>query len=196
MLTRHVQVGGSSGSTAVLLATTYPKLQLVVQDLPQPIKNARTRVASLSEDVRNRVKIIEHDFFTPQPVRDADVYLLRTIIHDWPDADALKILRGIVEVMSPSSQLVVMDMVLPKPGSGSKTFEAALRQKDLTMIQTFNAKEREEDEWTDLLTRADPRLRVRAIERPAGSELSVIVAQLDYSSNGVNGVNGNGLSAH
>ncbi|KAJ4312052.1 fusarubin cluster-methyltransferase [Fusarium piperis] len=179
-----VDVGGSSGSTATMLATAYPKLQLVVEDLPGPIKNARARVLELTEDVRSRIEILDYDFFTPQPVKAADVYLLRTIIHDWPDADAVKILRGIVEAMGPSSRLLIMDMVLPKPGSGSRTFEAALRQKDLTMIQAFNAKERETEEWTALLAKAG--LAIRVIERPAGSELSVIEATLS----GVNGVNG------
>lgn len=188
------QVGGSSGSTATMLATAYPALKLVVEDLPGPVNNARSRVLDLSEDVRNRIKIVEYDFFTPQPVKGADVYLLRTILHDWPDADAIRILHGIIEAMRPASRLLIMDMVLPKPGSGSRTFEAALRQKDLTMIQTFNAKEREVDEWRALLTKADPRLNIRAIGRPAGSELSVIEATLGSGNeteleNSVNGHN-------
>jgi len=175
-----------------MLATAYPKLRLVVEDLPGPINNARSRVAELSEDVRNRIDIIEYDFFTPQPKKGADVYLMRTILHDWPDADAVRILRGIVEAMRPSSRLLIMDMVLPKPNSGSRTFEAALRQKDLTMIQAFNAKEREVDEWRALLSKADPRLSIRAIERPPGSELSVIETALDGGSDAetVNGANG------
>ncbi|KAL2671425.1 fusarubin cluster-methyltransferase [[Neocosmospora] mangrovei] len=185
-----VDVGGSSGSTATMLATTYPKLKLVVEDLPGPVKNARARIPELPEDVKSRIEILDYDFFTPQPVKGADVYLLRTIIHDWPDADAVKILRGIVEAMGPSSRLLIMDMVLPKPGSGSRTFEAALRQKDLTMIQAFNAKERETEEWTDLLAKAG--LTIRAIERPAGSELSVIEATLS----GVNGEVAKGVNGH
>ncbi|RSL69095.1 hypothetical protein CEP53_002351 [Fusarium sp. AF-6] len=185
-----VDVGGSSGSTATMLATTYPKLKLVVEDLPGPVKNARARIPELPEDVRSRIEILDYDFFTPQPVKGADVYLLRTIIHDWPDADAVKILRGIVEAMGPSSRLLIMDMVLPKPGSGSRTFEAALRQKDLTMIQAFNAKERETEEWTDLLAKVG--LTIRAIERPAGSELSVIEANLS----GANGQVANGVNGH
>jgi 6-hydroxytryprostatin B O-methyltransferase len=162
-----------------MLATAFPSLNIVIEDLPEPIQNARARMSDLPEDIKSRIDMIEYDFFTPQPVKHADVYLLRTILHDWPDADAVKILQGVVEAMGPSSHLLIMDMVLPQPGSGSKTFEATLRQKDLTMIQTFNAKEREVEEWTALLTKADPRLKIRAIERPAGSELSVIEAVLE-----------------
>ncbi|KAM0248327.1 hypothetical protein ACHAP5_003497 [Fusarium lateritium] len=174
-----VDIGGSGGSTAIMLATSYPQLNLVIEDLPEPLETAKSRVSELPEDVRNRIEIIEYDFFTRQPVKHADVYLLRTILHDWPNADAVKILQGVVEAMGPSSKLLIMDMVLPKPGSGSRTFEATLRQKDLTMIQTFNAKEREVEEWSALLSQADARLKIRAIERPAASELSVIEAILE-----------------
>lgn len=83
--------------------------------------------------------------------------------------------------MTPSSRLLIMDMVLPKPSSGSSIHEAALRQKDLMMIGTFNAKEREEEEWRALLKKADPRLMLRMIKRPAGSELSVIDVSLGHS---------------
>ncbi|KND95255.1 6-hydroxytryprostatin B O-methyltransferase [Tolypocladium ophioglossoides CBS 100239] len=193
-----VDVGGSSGSTATMLATAYPKLKLVVEDLAGPVNNARSRVLELPEEVRSRIDIVEYDFFTPQPVEGADVYLLRKILHDWPDATAILILQGIIEAMRPSSQLLIMDMVLPKPWSESRTFEAALRQKDLTMKQVFNAKEREVDEWRALLTKADPRLSIRAIQRPGGSELSVIVATLGGGSRLelANGVNGHNEDSH
>ncbi|OBS19909.1 hypothetical protein FPOA_11634 [Fusarium poae] len=174
-----VDIGGSSGSTCIMLATAFPSLNFVIEDLPEPIQNARARMTELPKEITDRIGVTEYDFFTPQPIKQADVYLLRTILHDWPDADAIKILQGVVEAMGPSSRLLIMDMVLPKPGSGSKTFEAALRQKDLTMIQTFNAKEREVEEWTALLTKADSRLKIQAIETPAGSELSVIEVMLE-----------------
>lgn len=180
-----------------MLATAYPKLRLVVQDLPEPISNARSRISELSGEISTRIDCIEYDFFTPQPVQGADVYLLRTILHDWSDADAIRILRGIVQAMGPSSRLLIMDMVLPNVGLGPRTFEAALRQKDLTMIQTFNAKEREVDEWRDLLARADARLGIRAIEQPPGSELSVIEAILSSGKEeeSLNGVDGGPLQA-
>lgn len=165
-----------------MLAKAYPKLKLVVEDLLGPISNARTQIGELPEEVKSRIDVVEYDFFTEQPRKGADVYVLRTILHDWSDPDAVRILRRIVEGMGPSSRLLIMDMVLPKPGSGSRTFEATLRQKDLTMIQTFNAKERDLDEWKALLTDADPRLGIRAVARPDGCEHSVIEVMLGSKS--------------
>ena len=189
LLTLH-QVGGSSGSTAIMLATAHPQLNVVVEDLAGPIASAQVRIAELPKDIQSRIQAFEHDFFQPQPQKGADVYLMRTILHDWSDADAVKIVKGLVDAMAPSSRLLIMDMVLPKPGSGSQTHEAALRQKDLMMIGTFNAKEREVEEWIELLQMADARLRIRAIKRPAGSELSVIEVCLEHDEAFVATVNG------
>lgn len=102
-------------------------------------------------DVAERVEFFEHDFFTPQPVKDADVYLLRMIIHDWADTDAARILKEIAEIMKKGNRIVIMDMVLPTPGTSSETFEAALRQKDLMMRQVLNAREREVEDWNALI---------------------------------------------
>jgi len=113
------QVGGNSGSASLAMAEKYPGLPFVVQDLPEPIHNARAQADSLPADVAPRIEFLEHDFFTPQPVKDADVYLLRMIIHDWADADAVRILKELTKVMKEGSRIVIMDMVLPTPGTSS-----------------------------------------------------------------------------
>lgn len=169
-----VDVGGNSGSASLALAEGFPNLRFVVQDLPEPIQNARAQAESLPAEIAGRIEFLEHDFFTPQPVKDADVYLLRMIIHDWPDADAVRILKELVEVMKEGSRIVIMDMVLPTPGTTSPTFEAALRQKDLMMRQVLNAREREIEDWHALVRKVDEGLRVVAIRHPEGSQHSII----------------------
>lgn len=168
------QVGGNSGSASLALAKRFPNLRFVVQDLREPIHSARAQAESLPTDVAGRIEFFEHDFFTPQPVQDADVYLLRMIIHDWADADAVRILKALTEVMKKGSRIVIMDMVLPKPGTDSQTFEAALRQKDLMMRQVLNAREREVEDWHALIRKVDEKLHIVAIRRPEGSQHSII----------------------
>ena len=111
------------------------------------------------------------------------------ILHDWKDPEAVKILTQLVEALKPDSRILIMDMVLPAPGSASRNLEAALRQKDLAMLHTFNAKEREVEDWRRVLQRADPRLEIKAIRRPDGSQHSVIEAALTQER-GTNGVDG------
>lgn len=107
-------------------------------------------------------------------MKDADVYLLRMIIHDWADADAIRILKALAEVLKEGSQIVIMDMVLPTPGTSSQTLEAALRQKDLMMRQVLKAKEREVEDWQALICNVDETLQIVAIRRPEGSQHSII----------------------
>ncbi|KEY63840.1 hypothetical protein S7711_09903 [Stachybotrys chartarum IBT 7711] len=178
-----VDVGGGGGDAAVTLAKAYPHLRVIVQDQAGPINNARGLVKTLPENISRRIELQEHDIFQKQPVTGADVYFMRTIIHDWPDAEAITILRHLVDAMKPSSRIVLMDMVLPAPGTDSPIFEGAIRQKNLAMIQTFNAKEREAEEWQALIKAVDPRIGIRAISRPGGSLHSVIEVEFKSSNN-------------
>ncbi|KAK8109290.1 hypothetical protein PG984_015091 [Apiospora sp. TS-2023a] len=177
-----VDVGGGSGATALMLARAHPGLRLVVQDQAVPIANARAALAAEPDRAvaARVVKLAEHDFFTsqPEPERGAAVYLLRTILHDWPDVDALRILAPLARALGPGGRIVVMDMVVPAPGTGSRTLEAALRQKDLAMMLTFNAKEREADDWYRLIAQVEPPLAIRAIKRPEGCQHSVVEISL------------------
>ena len=107
-------------------------------------------------------------------MKDADVYLLRMIIHDWADSDAMGILKALAEVLKEGSRIIIMDMVLPTPGTSSQTLEAALRQKDLMMRQVLKAKEREVEDWQALIRSVDEKLQIIAIRRPEGSQHSII----------------------
>ncbi|KAL9618842.1 MAG: hypothetical protein Q9160_006501 [Pyrenula sp. 1 TL-2023] len=174
-----VDVGGGGGDASTAIAKVHPKLQFVVQDLPKTIENARQRAASssLPVDITSRIRFQAHDFFKPQPITNAKIYLLRMIIHDWPDEEAVKILRNLVAVLKlqPGSRIVIMDMALPAPDSGTpRTFEQVMRYKDLTMKQMFNAKEREIEEWYELVRSVDPQLRIVAMNRPEGSHFDIM----------------------
>ncbi|GLB41210.1 putative O-methyltransferase [Lyophyllum shimeji] len=54
-----------------------------------------------------------HDFFTEQPIKNAAVFFLRVILHDWPDAQARQILLRLREAATPETKLVLGDFVLP-----------------------------------------------------------------------------------
>jgi len=55
---------------------------------------------------------IAHNFFDPQPVKEAGVYLLQHILHDWSDPYAIKILRNLRDVAGEKTRLVVMESIV------------------------------------------------------------------------------------
>ena len=129
---------------------------------------------TLPSSITSRLSYEHHDFFTPQPLKDVDVFLLRMIIHDWPTTEAMQIIENLVDSMKPGGKLIIMDTVLPQPGSVPTVTEAALRVRDLSMMQVHNSKERELDEWVALLEGADKRLRLKNVVQPFGSSMSVL----------------------
>ncbi|KAL9613425.1 MAG: hypothetical protein Q9167_002023 [Letrouitia subvulpina] len=215
-----IKVGGSRCHATIALATTFPKLKFIVQDLPETIDNSPGHLASLPEPVRSRIECQAHNFFEPQPVKNANVYLMRMIFHDWPDAEATTILQNILPALkTPGSRLIIMDTVLPVPGAVPASEEALLRVRDLTMLEAFNSKERELSDWESLLSKAttvagsgsaDGKLTLKNITKPSGSVMSLleVVWQSDQISgltlsghaNGVNGyekgVKGSGVNGN
>ena len=130
--------------------------------------------AQLPLSVASRISFQEHDFFKSQPVDKANIYLLRMILHDWADADAVIILRQLVSAMDSHSRLIIMDSVLPRAGSIPSAQERMLRVRDMTMLEAFNSLERDEEDWRRLLATADQGLTLRDIQEPRGSTLSVL----------------------
>ena len=109
-----VDVGGSFGHCCSEIAKSAPDLSFIVQDLDTVAAQAQKERAS-DKDI-HRIKFQGHDFFTPQPVKDADVYLLRFICHDYGDKYAAKILKHIAAAMAPKSRIIIVDAVLPEIG--------------------------------------------------------------------------------
>jgi hypothetical protein len=74
-----VDVGGSHAQVSIEIARKHPGVRCIDQDIPDTINGLESR---LPEDLKDRITGMEHDFLTTQPVKGADVYLLRWILHD------------------------------------------------------------------------------------------------------------------
>ena len=145
----------------------------------------RKQATSLPADISNRITFQGHDFTNPQPVKGANIYILRMILHDWPDKEATAIIRSILDAMvDTKSRLLIMDTVLPKPGSVPVSIERIVRNRDLTMMQCFNSKERDLDDWNDLLAATDSKLQLKNVTQPFGSAMSILEVESIPLTNG------------
>ncbi|KAI2895241.1 hypothetical protein CBS63078_4256 [Aspergillus niger] len=142
-----VDIGGSQGQDLLAFRSAFPDLpgRLILQDLPHVVADAE-----LPDGV---IESQGYDFFTEQPVKGAKGYMLRTVLHDWPDKDVVKILSRVREAMDEESVLLVVEKVIPETGGG---LMAAIG--DLSMMVSFAGAERTEKEYAELLGRAGLRL--------------------------------------
>jgi len=107
-----VDVGGSHGNVSIALAKEFPDLQLVVQDLPKVVEDAKTKFPA---ELSDRVAFQAHDFFEEQPVKNADIYYFRWILHDWSDKYCVKILQALIPALKPGARLLFSERCLEAP---------------------------------------------------------------------------------
>lgn len=105
-----VDLGGSHGSISVELLRRFPTLKCVIEDLPEMISGA-----VVPSDLEARLEFKPHDFFTEQPVKNADVYFMRSILHDWSDKYAILILRNLIPALKPGARIIINEVCVPEP---------------------------------------------------------------------------------
>ncbi|KAK8058410.1 hypothetical protein PG994_008858 [Apiospora phragmitis] len=170
-------VGGNLGESCVALARAFPKLEFVVQDLEHIVEEGKRNIRSPKyDDVRDRIAFEAHDFFQEQrpTIASADVYLLRQILHNWDVENSIRILSKLAKSLRRGAHIIVMDFVMPQPGSILSTRERLLRYKDLVMMQLFNSQERDVTDWIAIIAQVQPRLRITGVSQPNGSDFSLL----------------------
>jgi hypothetical protein len=135
-----VDIGGGLGHDLIALKNRYPELpgKLIVQDLPVVINDIK--------DLPAGIEAMGHDFFQPQPVKNAKAYYLRHVLHDWPDKQAALILNSIGGAMSPESILFIDENVMQEMG-----VPLLSAQTDINMMLAFSSLERTEVQFRELL---------------------------------------------
>lgn len=87
----------------------------------------------------DRVRFMTHDFLLEdQPVKGADVYFFRWILHNWSDKYCVKILRGLIPALKPGAKIILNDNVLPQPGVLSRWQENRLRYVFIIFFLSFS----------------------------------------------------------
>lgn len=162
-----VDVGGGHGPLLAAILASAPASGGVLYDLPGVVANAPNLLRK--QDVADRVRIAEGSFFDGVPP-NGDAYILKNIIHDWPEDKALQILRNVRAAAAPHAALLLVEFVIP---SHNRDFPG--KWVDLEMMLNLGARERTAAEYRDLLSQAGFRM-TRVVQ--TASPLSVVEARV------------------
>ncbi|MFC3996270.1 methyltransferase [Nocardiopsis sediminis] len=136
-----VDVGGAEGQFVLALMAAEPRLHGQVLDLPHVVEGARREAGN--RGLSDRFSAVAGDFFTEVPA--ADLYLLKTVLHDWDDEQCTAILRNCRSAAHDGGRALVVEMII---GDIGKPDFATL--SDMGMLAMTNGMERDLDEFDAL----------------------------------------------
>jgi len=165
-----VDVGGGYGELLRAILAAHPACRGILLDRPHAIEGARNHLTAAG--LADRCTFVDGDFFKTVP-EGGDVYLLKTVLHDWDDAHAARILSACRRAMAPRSRLLIIERLMPDR-LGNEAAHRALARSDLSMLIAHGAPERTREEFDRLLRAAHLEL-MSAI--PAGGPLQVLEAR-------------------
>jgi C-methyltransferase len=161
-----VDVGGGVGRLLCAILNATPTARGVLYDLPHAIAEAPPVLRQ--HHVADRVELLEGSFFDSVPT-GGDVYVLKMILHDWPDDKAIEILQSVRSAAKVGTKVLVIDCVIPDHDR-----EFLGHWTDLEMLLLQAGRERTVPEYRTLLEHAGFRL-TRWV--PTASPLSFVEAE-------------------
>ena len=161
-------VGGGNGALLATVLGRHPHLRGHLLDQPHVVAAAPALLAAAG--VADRCEVHPGDLFTDVPPA-ADAYLLKSILHDWPDEAALTIARTCRRAMRPGSVMLILERVIAGPPYLPADLPATF--SDLNMLVGPGGQERTRAEYEALLRAADLRL-TRVV--PTTTDVSIIEA--------------------
>lgn len=149
-----VDVGGGSGALLSEVLRAYPGTRGTVVDGERAV--AQSPAIFRAAGVEDRSSAVAQSFFDPLPA-GADLYLLKSVLSNWPDPEALSILKRCAEAARPSGRVVLLNGVTPDESPSP----------DLLMLVLVGGKDRTLSEFRGLAREAG--LQVTACGRqPSG----------------------------
>jgi hypothetical protein len=136
-----VDVGGANGDFVLALMEADTELHGQVLDLPHVVEGARLEAEK--RGLSDRFSAVAGDFFTEVP--SADLYLLKTITHDWNDDQCTVILRNCRAAVNEGGRVLVVEMVIGEIGKPDFATRA-----DMVMLALTDGMERDLDEYDAL----------------------------------------------
>jgi hypothetical protein len=160
-----VDVGGGNGGFLSAILASYEEISAVLLDQPSAIEAAKAgRGGPLP-----RCKLVAGDFFQDVPP-GGDTYVLKRVLFDWTDEQALRILKNCRRTMNGDARLLIVEPLIGPPNE-----PCPAHLFDMTFLVMLHGRLRTVEEYSGLLDRAGFRLQ-RAI--PTESDVSIVEASV------------------
>jgi ubiquinone/menaquinone biosynthesis C-methylase UbiE len=163
-----VDVGGGNGALLSAVLAAHPKARATLFDMAEAIAAAKRGEGGPLPGVM----FVAGDVFTAAAPEGGDLYLLRHLMHDYDDADCVRILANVRRAMRPDARVLVLEAPLPadeSPGPG--------RWLDLQVMLLCGGRERTVEEYAGLFEKAGLRLaRTIPTAHPAMSVVEAVAA--------------------
>ena len=159
-----VDVGGGRGGLISAILSAHADVRGILYDQPQVLQDeAKLLVAAQ----RDRCDLMPGDFFLSVP-NDGDIYVLKRILHDWSDREAVRILRACRAALKPTARILVMDAVI-KPGNDPDPNKLL----DVGIMALTEGRERTAADFERLFAAADLKI-ARVIPPTPPSPMSIV----------------------
>lgn len=140
-----VDVAGGHGLLLATILQRHPHMKGTLYEIASVLEGAPNGPLA---PVMDRCTLVAGDMFTSMPAGH-DAYIMKHIIHDWPDELCVKILQGCRKGVNAGGKLLVADNVI-KPGN-DPDFGKIL---DLEMLLLPGGRERTEKQFRELFAAA------------------------------------------
>ncbi|MET9522301.1 methyltransferase [Streptomyces coeruleorubidus] len=130
-------VGGGDGTLLAGVLVAFPGLTGVVHDTSEGLAQAPENLRR--HGLTERCSLVTGDFFRSVP-EGSDLYLMKSILHDWPDDRAVRILRHCRAALPPGGRVLILEPVLPEIVRADDDGSTYL--SDLNMLVNVGGRER------------------------------------------------------
>jgi hypothetical protein len=114
-----VDLGGGEGSFLSTLLLLHPEMRGTLFDIAPVVERARALIAQTG--LTQRCTCIAGDFLERVP-EGGDAYLIKQVMHNWSNENALRILRNCRQAIAPGGKLFIIEYILPEPPSKPSTY--------------------------------------------------------------------------
>ena len=140
-------VGAGHGSLLIAIAKEFPEVRCIAADLPHAARAAEENFESAG--ISDRCRAEPCDFVKSVP-RDADLYILSNILHDWNDDLSQTVLENCREAMKTDSRIMIVEFLVPP----ANEFSPAKLLDIEMLVMSGGGRERTADEFRQLLESA------------------------------------------